>query len=267
MKSSGSPSPLDKISTICFKRCPYLRLFLTNSISHIWESGQIPAEWKKACAILVHKKGSSDDPANFRPITLKSVPLKVFTSCLHDCMFSFLKQNDFIEAEIQKGFTPKIAGVLEHTSLMAHIIDKTRSKQRSLFVTLLDFKNAFGEVHHNLIKEVLSYHHIPTKSKSLISNLYSGFQTSVITNDFTTPAIPVRKGVRQGDCLSPLLFNMCVNTFIQFVRQEKYKHLGFSTHDQLDCLLTPVHWFQFADDAAVISTNEQENQLLLNCFT
>ena len=28
-----------------------------------------------------------------------------------------------------------------------------------------------------------------------------------------------------------------------------------------------VHWFQFADDAAVISTSERENQLLLNCFT
>ena len=164
MKSSGSPCPLDKISIICFKRCPYLRSFLTDIISHIWESGQIPAEWK----ILVHKKGSSDDPANFRPITLESVPLKVFTSCLRDCMLSFLKQNDFIEAEIQKGFTPKIAGALEHTSLMAHIIDKARSKQRSLVVTLLDLKNAFGEVHHSLIKEVLSYHHIPTKAKSLI---------------------------------------------------------------------------------------------------
>ena len=27
------------------------------------------------------------------------------------------------------------------------------------------------------------------------------------------------------------------------------------------------HWCQFADDTAVISTNEKENQLLLNCFT
>ena len=107
-------------------------------------------------------------------------------------MFSFLKQKNLIEAEIQKGFTPKIFGVLEHTSSMVHIIDKARSKQHSLVVTLLDVKNAFGEVHHNLIKEVLSYHHIPTKAKSLISSLYSGFQTSVIPNDFNTPAIPVR---------------------------------------------------------------------------
>ena len=32
-------------------------------------------------------------------------------------------------------------------------------------------------------------------------------------------------------------------------------------------MFQPVHWFQFADDAAVITTCEKENQILLNCFT
>ena len=29
----------------------------------------------------------------------------------------------------------------------------------------------------------------------------------------------------------------------------------------------PLHWFQYADDAAVISGQEQENQILLNRFS
>ena len=70
IKSSGSPCPLDKISIICFMRCPYLRKFLTEIVRIIWESGRVPSEWKKACTLLVHKKGTGDDPANFRPITL-----------------------------------------------------------------------------------------------------------------------------------------------------------------------------------------------------
>ena len=71
----------------------------------------------------------------------------------------------------------------------------------------------------------------------------------------------------QGDCLSPLIFNLCFNTFIQFIKQEKYKQFGFSPHDKNDRLFHPIHWFQFADDAAVVTTNERENQLLLNCFS
>ena len=202
LKTSGFPCPLDKISIISFKRCPYLKSFLTNIICILWESGHIPANCKKACTVLVHKKGSTYD-----------------------------------------------------------------TKQRSLVLTLLDLKNAFGEVHHNLIQELLLYHHIPAKAKELISSLYTDFNTSVITDNYLTPAIPVRKGVLQGDCLSPLLFNMRFNTFIQYSHQEKYMQLGFSSHDKLDCLFKPIHWFQFADDAAVFTTNERENQLLLNCFT
>ena len=256
---------MDNISIICFKRCPYLWSFLTEIIRVLWTTGHVPSEWKKACTVLVYiKKGSIDDPANFRPITLECVPLKIFTSCLRDALFSFLKQNKFIEHEIQKGFTPNISGVLEHTSLMAHIINKARIKQRSVVVTLLDLKNAFGEVHHNLIIKAMDYHHIPAHFQDLVSNLYTDFLTSIITNNLRSPAIPVKRGVLQGDCLSPLIFNLCRNTFIQLVKQDKYKQLGFSPHDGNDRLFNPVHWFQFADDAAVVTSDERANQFLLN---
>ena len=70
MKPSGSPCPLDQLSVICFKRSPYLRSYLTEIIHAAWSSGVVPSEWKKACTILIHKKGETDKPANFRPITL-----------------------------------------------------------------------------------------------------------------------------------------------------------------------------------------------------
>ena len=69
------------------------------------------------------------DPSNFRPITLESVPLKVFTSCLQNSIYAFLYQNGCVEQRIQKGFTPKISGTLERTAQMANIINKARTKQ------------------------------------------------------------------------------------------------------------------------------------------
>ena len=114
---------------------------------------------------------------------------------------------------------------------------------------------------------VLAYHHVPEAIQSLVTSLYTDFHSYIKSDGFSNPAIPFKCGVLQGDCLSPLLFNMCFNTFIQFGKQEKYNQLGFSPHDETDQLFHPVHWFQFADDAAVITTNERENQLLLNCFS
>ena len=161
MDTSGSSSPLDHISIVCFKRCRYLRKLIAEIIRASYKSGRIPEEWRRACTLLVHKKGNSGDPANFRPITLESVPLKIFISCLHDSIFSYLSQNGFIEQHIQKGFAHGVSGTLEHISMVAHIINKARLKQCSVVITLLDLKNAFGEVHHNLIRCVLDYHHIP----------------------------------------------------------------------------------------------------------
>ena len=60
---------------------------------------------------------------------------------------------------------------------------------------------------------------------------------------------------------------MCFNSFIQLVTSDNYKQLGFSPVSERGAMFNPVHWCQFADDAAVITTNEKENQLLLNCFT
>ena len=177
-------------------------------------------------------------------------------------MFAFLSKNGYIEHRIQKGFLPKLSGTFEHTAQMANIINKARTKQRSLIITLLDLKNAFGEVHHNLIPAVLSYHHIPNEIQHLIRSLYSNFHTSIITDSYQTPFIKVGRGVLQGDCLSPLTFNLCFNTFIHYISHQKFKQFGFS----LDSLY-PIHWFQFADDAAVITGLENENQLLLNHFS
>ena len=107
----------------------------------------------------------------------------------------------------------------------------------------------------------LVLHIAPDHIKILIKSLYTNFQTSIITFQFNTPFNHVGRGVLQGDCLSPLLFNLCFNTFVQHIKSDKYRQFGFSS-----TFLNPLRWFQFADDAAVITGQESENQHLLNRF-
>ena len=144
MKSNGSPYPLDQISVITFKRSAYLRSYLTKIIQVAWCNRSIPEAWKRAVTILIHKKGSTHDPVNFRPITLQSIPLKVFTSAVHNKLFVYLMKNNYLETNVKKGFTPGMTGTYEHIAQLAHIIRQAKKKQRSLVVTLLDLKNAFG---------------------------------------------------------------------------------------------------------------------------
>ena len=88
--------------------------------------------------------------------------------------------------------------------------------------------------------------------------MYKDFYISIGTKRFITDRIKAL----QGDCLSPLLFNMCFNALIQRMRQKKISCLGYV----FDYTLQPRHWFQFTDDTATATSSFQDNQYLLNLF-
>ena len=44
MKASGSPCPLDQMSIICFKRCPYLRTVIIRLICAIWNQAILESQ-------------------------------------------------------------------------------------------------------------------------------------------------------------------------------------------------------------------------------
>ncbi|MCA9806233.1 MAG: hypothetical protein KC777_29900, partial [Cyanobacteria bacterium HKST-UBA02] len=174
-------------------------------------------------------------------------------------LFEFVSKNS-IESDIQKGFWSNISGSVEHLETLTNIMRHSKRKQRQLVVTLLDLKNAFGEVHHNLLPSVLRSHHVPDACIELISELYKDFTVSIASNDFVTMPIPVERGVLQGDSLSPLLFNLCVNTIINTIKDEKLGCMGYV----YDGCLRPRNWMQFADHTAIITASEEDNQLLCN---
>ena len=135
--------------------------------------------WKKAVTVLIYKSGETYIPSNFRPVTLETVPLKIFTSILRNRMYRFLNKKNYIENSIQKGFVPGMTGTFEHTAHLAQMIKQAKLKQRSIVVTLLDLKNAFGEVHHNIIPVVLEHHHVPEEIVNIVKSLYVQFHTTV----------------------------------------------------------------------------------------
>ena len=85
----------------------------------------------------------------------------------------------------------------------------------------MDLKNTFGEVRHKLYLKVLEYHHIPDLIKLLITDYYT-----IGTDMYITDPLIVGKGVLQGDCLSPLLFNMVTNTLIKIIDEERIRCMG-----------------------------------------
>ena len=102
LKISGSLCPLDQISIICLQRMPYLRTYIHRILVEAWKAGSVPSTWKSVATVPINKKGDPTVPANFRPITLESVLLKVFTSLIRNRMFDFFLKNKYLKYNIQK---------------------------------------------------------------------------------------------------------------------------------------------------------------------
>ena len=109
---------------------------------------------------------------------------------------------------------------------------------------------------------MLKYHHITDDVISIIRSLYSDFHIAILTSSYSSDYIKIGKGVIRGHCFSPLIFNMVMNTLIQYIRNKFFQQFG---HQFLKHFI-PRHWLQFPDDVVAITGQESDNQTLSNAF-
>ena len=69
-----------------------------------WES--FPDRLKVAKVITLHKKGATDNPSNYRPISLLSTFSKIFEKIMHKRLYDFLEVNKILHS-LQFGFRQK----------------------------------------------------------------------------------------------------------------------------------------------------------------
>ena len=94
----------DNIPTRLLKQLsPELSPILTLIFQASLQQCQVPADWKTANTIPVHKKGNCSIPSTYRPISLTSVCCKLLEHIIYTHIFSHLNKHQVL-CENQHGF-------------------------------------------------------------------------------------------------------------------------------------------------------------------
>ena len=173
------------------------------------DTGVLPRDWKLANVVPIYKKGQKDDPGNYRPVSLTSVPCKVLEGIIRDRLMAHLQSENLL-SDAKHGFRP---GRSCATQLLQAIEEWSNWIERSepVDVLYLDLAKAFNTVPHGRLIEKVRAHGIGGKLLCWIEAFLSGRQQRVMVEGCQSGWAPVPSGVPQGSVLAPLLFLLFIN--------------------------------------------------------
>jgi len=229
-------------------------------------SGIFPPSWLQTCMCLLPKSGDLSNLKNWRPLSLICCDAKIFTRLLNLRLMPLMNK---LICPQQSGFMP--GRFIGENGMMLHNTKLIATQQSSESIALLlDQEKAYDRVHPEYLRAVMSQFNIPTNiTHSLLTLLFSTQIHININGHISHSFITQQRGIRQGDPISPLLFNIAFDPFLRSIQQDaNFRGFDFATEAPLPSItptLTPsisVKILAYADDTLVYLQNFHDFNLL-----
>jgi len=170
---------------------------------------------------LVPKKENPKIVGDYRPISLMNISLKLITKILANRLqLQILK----LVHQNQYGFI-RSRSIQDCLAWSYEYIHQCHHSKRAILVLKLDFEKAFDIVEHSVILKMLSHLGFPELWIQWVSNILSSALSSVLLNGVSSKIFKCKRGVRQGDPLSPLLFVLAAELLQIIVNKAESQNL------------------------------------------
>ena len=199
---------------------------------------------RRALISLLYKGKDYDiqEIASWRPISLTNTDYKIYSKVLAIRVQVIIKK---IISENQVAYI-KGRSITDHLRLIDDIINMSNNENLPGFVVSLDFQKAFDTISKSAILAALKKINFGPIFLGYVQTILNGTEAAIKNGGWTSEFFSTSRGVRQGCCLSPLLFIIVVEILAIKIRHDP--SISGILEDSPQCSRSNTKLFQYADD-------------------
>ena len=129
------------------------------------------------------------------------------------------QEQDVTQAGFRAGFS-----TIDHMLCLCELIERCKEYQKPLFLCFVDFEKAFDSVEMNALWNALQCQGVHPKLIRLLRSIYLQAKSEIRVNADQKVEVKIARGVRQGDPISPMLFNAALEDMFRRLDWERRGH-------------------------------------------
>ncbi|CAL4980148.1 unnamed protein product [Urochloa decumbens] len=257
MDMNASPGP-DGFGPSFYKQFwPSLRGEVLHLFHHFHQRTLDLDGLNRAHLVLLPKKQGARTADAFRPISLQNCPMKLFTKVMVNRLRHAIP--NIVDPD-QTGFIHG-RSIAENFVYAADLLSCYNKRKAPTAVLKLDFKKAFDSVEWSSLLSILAVRGFDERWCGWIKDILESGKTAVMLNGVPGRWIKCRRGLRQGDPISPYLFIIVADVLQKLMKRASTR--GELCHPLDPTLPCPV--LQYADDTLILARGDVRSvQVLKN---
>jgi hypothetical protein len=186
----------------CIHKC-----LLDHFNGFIREPNTFPEFLAHGITYLKPKDFDTKNPSKYRPITCLPTIYKIMTSCIKVIIYDHCQKLNILNEE-QKGCVKECFGCKEQLIIDTVIMEQARKNNRNIYTAFIDYKKAYDSVPHSWLIKILKIYKINLDLINFLSHVMTFWRTtlnlSINNTKLKSEPIQIKRGIYQGDSLSPL---------------------------------------------------------------